>query len=211
MSEPIPTGWADDVARAAAAGGSPIIVAVCAEMADVSALVEWLGSAAPSMGPVRVEVISTSDIDKLDGTADPSRQVFVCRDATEGSEAALAERWSGWDSGRDDILRRLGHGEHRDCLVLVVTRRRMPEVASAAPALLALAELITVGDEPFAVHPSDIELVKVYQQAEAELEKKTGLSRAEVARRFEEGEPLPFDEATLARWLIVVGALRHGG
>jgi len=205
----VPTGWADDVARAAARGACPLVVAVCSDPSEARRLVGWLETAAPTFATVRVSNVSSMDVAGIDGDSQPSGKIYVVPDAAEGDEPQLRERWGAWEAGRDDLLRRLAGAGRPARLVLVVTRGRMPEISSAAPAIMALAEVITVGEEPFATSADDAELVAAFRMAEEELVERTGLTKAEVSARFERGDPLSFDDATLARWLAVIGALRH--
>ncbi len=109
---------------------------------------------------------------------------WVVYDAAEGNNEELQVRWEGLNLLRDRLTETLHSREPRNSVVFLITVTRMPEIARHAPDLLAVSQVITVSEEPFAVDPRDTSMMERFQQSCRELETRYGLSTHELARRL---------------------------
>jgi hypothetical protein len=205
------SGWLDDVASVAVSGSSPITLAVCQDLHGVQQAREWLQSAIPSLTEAHVDEVPASSIRaRLQARASPDgRTVWVVYDAAEGSFEELQARWQELNLLRDWLTETLRSLEPRASLVFLITVTRMPEISRHAPDLLAVAQVITVSEDPFAVDPRDTSMVDSFRQACGELEARYGLSTTELVRRLLDREPTGVPEPDLSRWRSLAQALRE--
>jgi hypothetical protein len=205
------SGWLDDVAAVAVSGGSPITLAVCQDLHGVQEGREWLQSAIPSLADAQVEDVAASSLGaRLQSPpSSTGRTTWVIYDAAEGNDEELQSRWEGLNLLRDRLTEALRSREPRNSVVFLTTVTRMPEIARHAPDLLAVAQIVTVSEEPFAVDPRDTPMMERFQQSCRELEGRYGLSTHELARRLLEREPTGVPEPDLSRWRALAQALRE--
>ncbi|HYO51187.1 hypothetical protein [Archangium sp.] len=205
------SGWLDDVAAVAISGSSPITLAVCQDLHGVQQAREWLQSAIPSLTKAHVEEVPASSLRvRLQAPPSPNgRTIWCVYDAAEGSSEELQARWQEFNLLRDQLTGTLRSHEPRSSLVFLTTVTRMPEISRHAPDLLAVAQVITVSEEPFVVDPRDTLMVDSFRQASSELEARYGLSTSELARRLLDREPTGVPEPDLSRWRSLAGALRE--
>ena len=205
------SGWLDDVAAVAISGGSPLTLAVCQDLHGVQQARDWLQSALPSLSKAHVNEVPTSSL-WARIQAPPSSDdltVWVVYDAAEGSAEELQARWRQLNLLRDRLTELLRSPEPRSSLVFLTTVTRMPEIARHAPDLLAVAQVVTVSEEPFAVDPRDTSMVHSFRQACRELEARYGLSTSELVHRLLDREPTGVPEPDLSRWRSLAEALRE--
>jgi hypothetical protein len=211
---PVPelqSGWLDDVAAVAISGSSPIALAVCQDLHGVQQAREWLQSAIPTLTEAHVEEVPASSL-RAHLQAHPSpdgRTVWVVHDAAEGSSEELQARWQELNLLRDWLTETLRSHEPRSSLVFLTTVTRMPEISRHAPDLLAVAQVITVSEDPFVVDPRDASMVDSFRRACGELEARYGLSTSELVRRLLDREPTGVPEPDLSRWRSLAEALRE--
>jgi hypothetical protein len=205
------SGWLDDVAAVAVSGSSPITLAVCQDLHGVQEAREWLRSAIPSLTPGHVEEVSVSALWARLQAPPPTAGLttWVVYDAAEGNNEELQARWEGLNLRRDWFTETLRSHEPRNSLVFLTTVTRMPEIARHAPDLLAISQVITVSEEPFAVDPQDTAMLERFQQSCRELEARHGLSTHELALRLLERKPTGVPEPDLSRWRALTQALRE--
>lgn len=205
------SGWLDDVAAVAVSGSSPITLAVCQDLYGVQEARDWLQSAIPSLANAHVEEIPASSLWARLQSAPSSTDVttWVIYDAAEGNNEELQSRWEELNLLRDRLTDALRSRESRNSVVFLTTVTRMPEIARHAPDLLAVSQVITVSEEPFAVDPRDTPMMERFQQSCRELEARYGLSTHELARRLLERDPPGVPEPELSRWRALAQALRE--
>ncbi|MFY0523465.1 hypothetical protein ACN28I_09890 [Archangium gephyra] len=205
------SGWLDDVAAIAISGGSPITLAVCQDLHGVQQAREWLQSAIPSLTEAHVNEVPASSLQARLQTH-PSlecRTVWCVYDAAEGSSEELQARWRELNLLRDWLTDTLRSHEPRASLVFLTTVTRMPEISRHAPDLLAVAQVITVSEDSFAVDPSDTSMVDSFRRGCIELEARYGMSTSELVRRLLDREPTGVPEPDLSRWRSLSEALRE--
>lgn len=204
------SGWLDDVAAVAISGSSPITLAVCQDLHGVKQARDWLQSAIPTLTEGHVHEVPASSLSDLQAPSAPDGQtVWVVYDATEGSSEELQARWQELNLLRDRLTETLRAHEPRSSLVLLTTVTRMPEISRHAPDLLAVAQVITISEEPFVVNPRDASMVDSFRRACSELEARYGLSTNELVRRLLDREPTGVPEPDLSRWRSLAEALRE--
>jgi hypothetical protein len=205
------SGWLDDVAAVALSGSSPVTLAVREDLHGVQQAREWLQSAIPSLADAHVEEVPARSLwERLqEPSPSASRTIWVVHDAAEGDSEELQARWERLNLLRDRLTELLRSPEPRASVVFLTTVTRMPEIARHAPDLLAISQVITVSEEPFAVDPRDTSMMERFQQACRELEARHGLSTHEVVRRLLAREPPGVPEPDLSRWRSLAQALRE--
>jgi hypothetical protein len=203
------SGWLDDVAAVAVSGSSPITLAVCQDLHGVQEAREWLRSAIPSLTRGHVEEVSVSSLWARLQSPAAGLTIWVVYDAAEGNTEELQVRWEGLNLRRDWFTETLRSQKPRNTVVFLATVTRMPEIARHAPDLLAVSQVITVSEEPFAVDPRDTSMLERFQQSCRELEARHGLSTHELAVRLLERKPTGVPEPDLSRWRALAQALRE--
>lgn len=203
------SGWLDDVAAVAISGSSPITLAVCQDLHGVKDAREWLQSAIPSLTDAHVEEVPVSSLWARLPSPTAGLTVWVVYDAAEGDNEELQARWEGLNLRRDWFTETLRSQKSRNSVVFLTTVTRMPEIARHAPDLLAVSQVITVSEEPFAVDPRDTSMLERFQQSCRELEARHGLSTHELAVRLLERKPTGVPEPDLSRWRALAQALRE--
>ena len=203
------TGSPDDVAWAAIAGAG-ITLAVSEDPKAAKDLAGWLQHAVPNLEATKVARVPAEDlIERLEKSPlQTDSTVMLVPDAADGDTAKVEQRWSLWNSARDRMLAALREGSAKRSIVLLATRTRMPEISRAAPDLLAVAQVVTVSDEPFAVSPNEEDLVKSYRLARDELERRYGFSTAEFIDKLRLREAHGVEPDDVNRWQAVAEALR---
>jgi pterin-4a-carbinolamine dehydratase len=205
------SGWLDDVAAVAISGSSPITFAVCQDLHGVQEAREWLRSAIPSLANAHVEEVPASSlwVRLQSPPSSAGLTTWLIHDAAEGNNEELQIRWEVLNLLRDRLTEALRSRQPRNSVVFLTTVTRMPEIARHAPDLLAVSQVVTVSEEPFAVDPQDTSMMKRFQQSCRELEARYGLSTHELARRLLEREPTGVPEPDLSRWRALAQALRE--
>ncbi len=174
-------------------------------------LSEWLETAIPAIGHWRAQRISAEELlVNLDGvTPRAENTAFIIGDAADGDERTLRNRWTDWNSARERIREGFGPGEALFAAVLIVTRRRIDEICAAAPDLLSVSQVMTVGDEPFAVTADEDDLVRAYRNAIQELETHYRLTTDDFLAKLLARERIAIKAEDLERWKAAAEALRN--
>lgn len=203
------TGWLDDVAVAAVRGNAPFVFAVVPTAVELGEVVDWLRSAAPSVGDSDVRVSMAESLGDIDGAKDNSlHEVFIIKEEPVSDQDA-AKKWQALNLLRERLAAGLGPHPAKDTIVFVVTEETMRRLAQHAPDLLSVSEVISVTQEPFAVEATDGQLLAAYQAALGELESKYGISTREMVRRVTAREDPGVPPEDVARWLAAAQALRN--
>ncbi|HSN98384.1 MAG TPA: hypothetical protein VLS89_08800 [Candidatus Nanopelagicales bacterium] len=206
---PEPSGSFDDVAAAALAGVSPFVIAICGDLGSCAALASWLETAIPSLGDRHTRRCPAEELElQVSSSLDARGVILVVDDAASGDDASFSGRFRSWNSARDRLRVGLGAPGSGNAVILLMTRRRMPEAAALAPDLLSVSHVLTVAEEPFALRPAQEEAIGAFRAAQRELEQRYGLSTDELVQRLFDREPIDIPDLDLNRWKAVAQALR---
>ena len=195
----------DEVAAAAAWGGTPIILAVGKDLATLGELAAWLESAVPVFAPRSVEIVNPDDLEEILRGKPGAPTVLIVRNASAGDDESVKQRWTGWNSMREKFLHQVDFGRS-GAFVFPITLSRVKDVSAAAPHLMSVAAVLTV-DETSPPVRDDPALRDAYLEVLREMEGRYGISSKELVRRVLSRQDIPVPPHDLARWKAAVEAL----
>ena len=198
----------DYVAATAVSGATPIVVAVGIDLATLDLLADWLESAVPTFGRRHVRTLAAADmVGVVESTGAVDRGlVYVVKDAGNGDDAVVTQRWVEWDRKRDRLLEHLDYGR-KASVVLMLTRKAVGIAAPVSRQLLAVSTVLTVADDPVG-EADDPDVRSACRAALGDLETRYGQSTAELLSRLLAGDDVRVPAHDLARWQAAAQALR---